>query len=191
MRRRSRSLVVAVAALALAAAACSGDDTSEAAFSFESDDLCGRVSEDEVADMVAAEFDWDGAAAEVEAGPSDCEWELTGPDRGTVLAEDATGWRDFDDNPIDLNRNYQAEGATEYDGDQVEIGEFVIDHPALSEDVVVLNGGFGQFAFGVPPNPEWLALTVLVPGVEDWDDDYENRFFAVADRFLNELGWTQ
>ena len=70
---------------------------------------------------------------------------------------------------------------------------------------MVFNGAFGQFAFGVPPETDWLLLNLDVPGRTDDDnwtscegsittggvatEDYETRFFAVADRFLQELGW--
>ena len=64
------------------------------------------------------------------------------------------------------------------------------------------NGGFGQFAFAAPPDTEWLLLSLDVPGRtgDDWtscdgptggvaSEDYEPRFFFVADHFLEELGW--
>ena len=70
----------------------------------------------------------------------------------------------------------------------------VAGHPAVSDDVVVHNGVFGQFAFGVPPGP-WLRVSIYTEdGDENWDngvayEEYEAHYFALADRFLQELGW--
>ena len=57
--------------------------------------------------------------------------------------------------------------------------------------MVVYSGGFGQYVFWVPPNDEYLKLSGFpLEGSEDGDTaDYEDRFFGVADRFVQELGW--
>lgn len=160
-------------------------------FRFADDDLCEWISEAEVAEFVAAEFDWDGTASELtRPSRAGCEWGLSGGEGGEVIAEDAALWTDFDGNPIDLNEDYQAQGVVAHeDSSEGYIGVFVAGHPALSDGAVVLNGGFGQFAFGVPPRTEWVALSLSVPGEDHWDEQYEAQFFAVADHFLEQLGW--
>jgi hypothetical protein len=62
------------------------------------------------------------------------------------------------------------------------------NHPDLSEGVVVLNGGFGQFAIWVPPINEYLHMEMAVPGYQP-DADFFPRFLGVLDRFANELNW--
>ncbi len=125
---------------------------------------------------------------------------------GSVLVIDGGQSEDFDGNRFDYDAIMEAQGVLDYRG-PVCVGDFVVGHPALSDGVVVFNGGFGQFAFGLPPGTEWLLLYLDVPGRTDEDDwtscegsittggvaseDYEPRFFAVADRFLRELGWVR
>ena len=175
-------------------------------FSFSEHDLCKWVSAAEVAEFVAAEFDWEGMAAEVGAvyDPTvACQWELSSADgtSGSVRVHDGGLSEGFDGNRFDYDAVMKARGVLDYQG-PVCIGEFVVDHPALSDGVVVFNGGFGQFAFGVPPDTEWLLLDLDVPGrtSDDWtscegttggvaSEDYGVRFFAVVDQFLEELGW--
>ena len=87
MRRRVSALLFG----GLVVTACSSDgssgeerseasqaDTEAAVFSFADDDLCERVSEADVAEWVAAEFDWDGTAEEVGSTSAEiaCEWTL-------------------------------------------------------------------------------------------------------------------
>jgi hypothetical protein len=167
----------------------SSDDAEP--FTFADDDLCEWVSEDQVADFVAAEFPWEGTAAEIDdatAPAESCHWRLTSTagDVGDVYAGDATLGEEFAGNAYDLDKVDIAEFDQELG---VEIGAAVTGHPALSDGVVVYNEGFGQFAFGVPPNDEYLTLAVS-PGDDDaWDEDYEARFFGVADRFIRALNW--
>ena len=187
-----------------ASTASSGND-SDAVFSFTDDDLCEWVTEDEVAEFVAAEFDWEGMAAEVEADPTvACQWELSSADgtSGSVRVHDGGLSKGFGGNRFDYDAVMKSRGVLDYQG-PVCVGEFVVDHPALSDGVVVHNGAIGQFAFGVPPDTEWLLLCLDVPGrtSDDWtscddgttggvaSEDYEARFFAVVDQFLEELGW--
>lgn len=187
-----------VAAGVLVAASCGGDGGNDV-FSFAEHDLCEWVSEADVAEWVAAEFDWEGTATEVASTDEfvACEWTLASgeTDDGAVIAGDATLWRDFDDNVYDFAARMAREGVTEYPPPEgrVGIGAWVVGHPAVSDGVVVHNGGFGQFAFGVPPGP-WLQLSDPLHADVDWDDgvasaEYEARYFAVADHFLRELGW--
>ena len=181
--------------LAITVSSCSDDDTNgaEEAFTFAEDDLCVWVSADEVADFVAAEFKWDGTAEveqEAVADPDGCDWTLTST-VGTVgevhAGNAATTWKDFDGNPYD----FEALDVVDFDEDVgVPIGASVSGHPSLSDGVVVHNGGFCQFAFWVPPGDEYLSVTVG-PGDMPLDGETEvaSRSFAVADRFLDELGW--
>ena len=67
----------------------------------------------------------------------------------------------------------------------------VSGHPSLGDGVVVLDGGWGTYTFWVPPEDEYLDVSVSFPREEGdyWDEaDYEARMFRVADRFLQELG---
>jgi hypothetical protein len=185
------SVVTAAAALlALGTLSCSSDDAEP--FTFADDDLCEWISEDQVADFVAAEFDWAGTAAELDeaTGPEvSCQWRLTSTagDYGEVQAGDASLWRDFSGNPSD----FDIVDIVEFDQELglVGIGAAVSGHPALSDGVVVQNGGFGQYAFWVTPNDEYLSFTVRPFDDDAWDEDYEARFFGVADRFMRELNW--
>lgn len=199
---RVRAPMLAGAILLVPAAACGGN--GDDVFSFADDDLCEWVSEDEVAEWVASEFDWRGTASAARTGGAAddgaCEWHLSSTEEGResswVGVEDAAQWRDFDENPYDFGARMTQSGVTAYpppDG-HVEIGAWVIGHPSLTEGVVVHNGGFGMYAFGVPPGP-YLQVSTLLYDSEDWDEgaaiaDYEARFFAVADHFLQELGWS-
>ncbi len=175
-------------------------DSQADVFSFADDDLCEWVSEAEIAEWVAAEFDLDGTASEV--GTTDavvaCEWtiESTDGEEAVVTAGDAALWRGFDGDIYDFTARMADAGVIEYPPPQgsVEIGGWVVGHPAVSDDVVVHNGGFGRFAFGVPPGP-WLQVSIYTEdGDENWDkgvayEEYEAHYFALVDRFLRELGW--
>jgi len=161
----------------------------EGAFTFADDDLCEWVSEDEVAEFVAAEFEWDGTAvlegaSEPEEDPDSCQWRLmsTAGEAGGVTAGNASTWEDFNNEPYDFS---EVE-VVDFNEDLgfVEIGSSAVSgYPSLSDGVVVHSGGFGQYAFWVPPSDEYLYLMVVI---EDGD---EGEFFGVADRFVRELGW--
>jgi len=186
----------AVLLLVVGTSSCSSDDAEP--FTFADDDLCEWVSEDRVADFVAAEFAWEGTAAVIdeETAPQvSCQWRLTGTagGDGEVHAGDASLWTDFSGNAYD----FDTIDIVEFDRELgfVEIGAAVSGHPALSDGAVVHNGGFGQFAFWVPPNEEYLSLTMR-PFDDDawgggaaWGGDDEDGFFGVADRFMRELNW--
>jgi hypothetical protein len=155
--------------------------------------VCEWVSDAEVAEFVAAEFDWDGTATQAEPFPAEaCRWELSGADdpSGYVFVSDTGQWEYFSGRPYDLDAVMEAEGVVDYQGEPVGIGQFVAAHPALSDGVVVHNGGFGQYAFAVPPDTEWLQLGLEVPGADPpGSEDYEDQYFAVVDHFLEDLGW--
>jgi hypothetical protein len=202
-------VLVAVSALLVLGMSVPGCSGERDVLSFADDDLCEWVTEAEVAEFVAAEFDWDGTATEVEAVDDPtvaCRWELSSADGtgGSVLVIDGGQSEDFDGNRFDYDAMMKAQGVLDYQG-PVCVGDFVVGHPALSDGAVVSNWGFGQFAFGTPSVTEWLLLYLDVPGrtsAEDWtscegsittggvaSEDYEPRYFAVADHFLRELGW--
>ena len=157
------------------------------AFSFAADDLCEWVTQEEIAGFIAAAFDWDGTLVEQPTqGPDNSAWELVGNGSGGVSVYDAGQWETFGGNPVD----WGAEDIVEFsddDPDYVEIGATVSGHPALSDGVVVHNGAFGQYAFWVPPRPEYLAFSLDVPGVDNMFE--ADRFFMVADQIIRELGW--
>ena len=176
----------------------------EGAFTFADDDLCEWVSEDEVAEFVAAEFEWDGtavfegaaadryrAAGEPE-DPDSCHWTLTSTagDVGDVLAGNASiTWVDTSGDA----RHYREMEVDDFDEEvgYVEIGSAVSGHPSLSDGVVVYNGAWGRYVFWVPPIDQYLSM--FRPFSSDGDDgdwaEDEARFFGVADRFVQELGW--
>ena len=176
----------------------------EGAFTFADDDLCEWVSAEKVAEFVAAEFEWDGtavlegaaadryrAAGEPE-DPDSCQWTLTSTagDVSDVLAGNASiTWVDTSGNA----RHYREMEVDDFDEEvgYVEIGSAVSGHPSLSDGVVVSNGAFHRYVFWVPPIDQYLRMFVSLPdnmSAEDWADD-EARFFRVADRFVQELGW--
>ncbi|MGA7757839.1 MAG: hypothetical protein WCA57_08320 [Ilumatobacteraceae bacterium] len=171
--------------------------TSEAAedaadvFSFADDDLCTWVTGEEITRLVSAVYPWDGTAAEgVPEPPANCLWRLSGDDGdGYLSAGDAGQWTDFSGQPYDVAA---AEPIVEYSSDDpgfIEIGTAVTGHPALRDGWVVRNAGFGQYAFWMPPEERYLAFSLAVPGVDVNDLFDENRFFAVADELLQQLGW--
>lgn len=189
---RARIAFVAVAAVGLVLASCGG---SAEPFDFATDDLCERVSAEQVAGFVEAAYGWEATAVEKQPvyDEWDCWWELTGTDDadGAVYAGRAE-WFDFDGVPIVLSD--QAGGRVVDFADlgeaSVPIGVAVSGHPSLSEGVVAFNGGFGSFAFGVPPADQYLQIGIHVPvgGDDEWTVA-EPKFFAVADGFVEALGW--
>jgi len=164
----------------------------EGAFTFAEDDLCTWVSEDEVAEFVAAEFAWEGTVVlDPSSGGDGCGWRLTSTDDDVVfdVGAAAARWSLFgpDNTPIGLGEvevvDFDEEAGTV---DDVDTG--VSGHPSLSDGVVVINGGWGNYAFWVPPIDECLELFVSVEPVVP-EGELEARTFGVADRFLQELGW--
>ena len=170
---------VAIAALISVAGGCSDDDGDEQVFSFaEDDDLCAWVTEEEVAEFVAAEFEWDGTATEVE--PDDefaaCHWELsptqprgrTWPTSthsypGLLQVGDAELWRDMDGGP--MGGRLDSWGVVDYEDGVVDEGSFS-GHPDLTQGVVVHQSGFVAHAFAVPPEIEWRAQRAILPTTE-------------------------
>ena len=171
----------------------------EGAFTFADDDLCEWVSEDEVAEFVATEFDDPEVTVVLDENsggpenPDSCQWVLTStaPDEfGSVSAANAElpGAESIAKAgpPVDFDE----------EGGFVEIGSAVSGHPSLSDGVVVYNNAFLRYLFWVPPSEQYLEVSILgYPSEEsadededDWADD-QARVFGVADRFVQELGW--
>ena len=184
-------------ALLGATAACGGDEDNEA-FTFADDDLCEWVSADEVAAFFASAYDWDGTAEALntsDAGPDECRWRLTDLSSGEYL-EVAAG------NAVD-GVLLPYEEITQYEGGPVlALGGTMSGHPALSDGVVVQSAGWGVYSFWVEPRAEYLSLSASrysgegaeVTGVDSAIDEQirveeQNRFFSLADQFVNELGW--
>jgi hypothetical protein len=167
-------------------------ELDEDVFSFGRDDLCQWVTEDEVAEMVSAVYPWEGSAELEEPVVDDalCTWKLTGGDgHGYLYADDASEWVHIGAGPYDFAAELAAEPAVEYrEIGRADVWPFAVSgHPGLSEGVLVHSAGFGQMAFWVPPREEYLAFSMAVPDAGDVYD--EDRFFVVADAFLQELGW--
>ena len=177
----------------------------EGAFTFADDDLCEWVSVEMVAEFVGSEFDdpevtvvLDENSGEPE-NPDSCQWRFlasTAPDEfGSVSAEDAEFlWTDVNS----VNHEYAEAEVVEF-VEQIGVNDSregaVSGHPALSNGVVFFDEGWGLYTFWVPPKDEYLSMSVFFPSEEskeseerDWDD-YEDRVFGVADRFVQELGW--
>jgi hypothetical protein len=147
--------------------------------------LCGWFTADDIAGLIADVFHWTGPVRARPEIASRCGWALqTGTSEGFVTVSDAALWRSFGGGRYDPN----ASAASGYEGGPVEIGATVSGHPALSDDVLVHNGGFGQFAFWCRPERA-LAVSVTVPDDGEWNEEYEARFFAVADTLLHRVGW--
>ena len=189
---RARIAFVAIAAVGLVLGSCGG---SAEPFDFATDDLCERVSADQVAGFVEAAYGWQATAVAKQPvyDEFDCWWELTGTDgeEGTVYAGEAV-WESFGGGPYDITRRMTEEVVDYADTAEafVPIGASVAGHPSLADGVVVHNGGFGQFAFGVPPRDQQLQVMVTVPGGDDEEWEVaEANLFAVADDFLDVLGW--
>lgn len=189
-----RRATLAPALLSVLLAACAGDNLVEA-FDFATDDLCTWVSAEDVGDFVAEAYGWTVVAVDLVTPPSsdgwDCQWKLTGSDggQGEVAAEEVD-WETFGGEPYDIHRAMTDDVAdfAEVDEATVPIGATVMGHPSMGDGVVVHNGGFGQFAFGVPPQDQYLQVSVVLPDEEDWAE-YEPKFFAVANSIIEAPGW--
>jgi hypothetical protein len=196
MRRTDcRSRVLAALLLAATVVACGRNDDGDA-FSFADDELCEWITTDEIAEFFASEYEWEGTAELVntaDAGPDECWWRLS-----------AAGKDDyFEVSAGNAGVVLPYEEIVEYEGGTVPApGGTVSGHPALSKGVVVQSGGWGTYAFWVPPRDEYLSLLMnshsgdsqMVVGVDSSPDEQgrvqaQQRFFAFADQLLQELGW--
>lgn len=171
------------------------NDRAATPFDFEIDDLCTWVSAADVGTFVEEAYGWDVVAVDLSTPPSsdgwDCQWKLSGSngEQGEVAAEEVD-WEWSEDIPYDIHQAMTQDVVDFADIDEawVPIGATVSGHPSLSEGVLVHNGGFGQFAFGVPPRDRYLQVSVRVPDEDDWELT-EPRFLAVANSILEALGW--
>lgn len=160
-------------------------------FSFDTDDLCEWVSVSEVASFVERSFGWEAATEEaVEPADDDweCIWKYTNSDGEDlyVYAGEAE-WISLRGEPIDLAAE-EVVDFTDLTTPWVPVGTAVSGHPSVNPAVVVFNGGFGQFAFGVPPSDQFLQVWLSFDDHEKYGP-FESRFFSVADAFIQELGW--
>lgn len=148
-------------------------------FSFADNDLCEWLSSDTIAELVAAEYEWNGTATAVAFSdlPDGCTWELSGtPDvegLNTVSIGSATP-------PTEPFLTYG-----EFTSSTPQLGVGVRGHPALSEGVIYSYGGFGYASFGVPDHG-YIQMFLWVPG----DEGTEDARLAFADAVIRELGWT-
>jgi hypothetical protein len=137
------------------------------------------LSPDKIAELVAAEYEWNGNATAVAFSdlPDGCTWELSGtPDLeglNTVRIGSATP-------PNEPFLSYD-----ELTSRTSTLGVGVRGHPALSEGVIYAYGGFGYASFGVPAYG-YVQVYLGVPG----DEGTEDARFAFADAVIRELGWT-
>lgn len=191
-----RRATVALALLGLLLAACAGDDRGEP-FDFESDDLCTWIPAEDVGEFVEEAYGWEVIAVDLVTPPSsdawECQWKLTGSDgRPGEVAAEQVDWETFGGLPYQIHEAMTGEVVDFPDLDQswVPIGATVSGHPSMGSGVLVHNGGFGQFAFGVPPQDQYLQVSVAVPDDEDWEVT-EPRFLAVANSMIEALGWLQ
>jgi hypothetical protein len=189
-----RRATLALALLSLLLATCAGDNQAEP-FDFETGDLCTRIPAEDVGEFVEDAFGWAVDAADLVTPPSsdgwECQWKLIGSDGqpGEVAAEEVD-WETFSGGPYDIHRAMTEDIIDFADVEEVwvPIGASVLGHPSLGDGVVVHNGGFGQFAFGVPPRDQYLQVYVQVPDDDDWELT-EPKFLSVANSMLEALGW--
>jgi hypothetical protein len=158
-------------------------------------DLCMPVSPREISAFVEDAFGWEATAVMVEPSDEywDCQWELAGGEgeRGYVWVAHAS-WFDFEGFPI-VTSGPSGERVVDFadlEEPQIPVGALVSGHPSLTEGVLVYDGGFGAYAFGVPPRDQFVQISVNVPLIdeEEWSL-VEPRFFAFADSYIEELGW--
>jgi hypothetical protein len=149
-------------------------------FSFARNDLCEWLSPDTIAELVAAEYDWDGTASEVASTdlPDGCAWKLSGTPDAAGLDTVSIGSAPPPQEPF-LNYDDLTSGTSEF-------GVGVRGHPALSDGVIYYYEGFGYAAFGLPEHG-YIQVYLWVPG----DEGSEDARFAFADAVIRELGWTQ
>ena len=191
-------LLLMLLATGLVLSSCSDDGELSNAdqvttFSFDEHDLCEWVSAEEIAGFVSSQFDWDGdvveseppvdVAAYEERGEVACSWRLNGDDDGhvTVFAPTALDVGDETHDFADVDV-----------GVPLLVGGPVRGHPSLSTGVVYFTEPYHNTAFGVLASDNYLIASFELPDLEhrqisqadSWD-----RWFAVADQIIGELGW--
>lgn len=150
-----------------------------AVFSFGRDRLCDWFSAEKIAELVAAEYDWNGTATE--RGPEryglGCAWTLSGEgERNGVVLEHAT--------PAEAPF---VEHVPENGYSGAEYGVGVSGHPELSDGVIYYRGNMTAASFGVPDRG-FVTVLIWVPGDDEFM--YGAKHFAFADAVVQELGWT-
>ena len=149
------------------------------AFSFADTDLCKWLTPDKISELVEAEYKWVGTATETGRGdlPGGCVWELSGTPEIEGLNTVSIGSAPAPEGPI---LEY-----SDLDDGFADFGVGVRGHPALSDGVIYVVGGFGYVAFGVPEFG-YVQVNPWVPG----DEGTEDARFALADGVIQALGWT-
>lgn len=159
------------------------------AFSFAEHDLCEWITPERIAEIVAAEYDWEGTATEFDGNtgfppPGGCGWVLSGdpvsdPFANVAIWDGSSSYPEFD----------VAVDYDDFDPDGIEFGEWVAGHPALSDGALFALGGWGAVRFGFPSQGQVIEMMLDVPG-EEFREDYWTSMASVADRLMTELGWT-
>lgn len=177
-----RRVIAVLAVLGMLLAGCSSGEE----FVLGEDDLCEWVSGEDVAGFVEAEFGWVATADGVTTEDAGCRWKLVDSEGvdGWVWAHEAR-WVDFDSNPIDL-ATWEVEDYADLDDTFVPPGSAVVGYPSVGEGMVIVNGGFGQYAFSIPPGDRFLQVEVSVPEEEDWDT-FEPKLYSIADSIIESL----
>ena len=200
--RSAVSAIVVLSVLALGAGACGDDDDETEVFSFMTDDLCGWISEAEVAEFVREAYaqsgvEWNGGVAAAE--PDGSAWDLPGRDYcrwvptggGYVIARGLDPSMFFD--PVEEF----SEIADEV-GSLGFAGFAVSGHPDLADGVIAANAAFGRYGFWLEGTDEVLGLEAVLEQVAedplepdgiDWAQQ-QRMLFHIANSFLTEMGWT-
>jgi hypothetical protein len=82
--------------------------------------------------------------------------------------------------------------------DYADVGRSIADgpvlgHPSLSVDVAYFIEPYHNTAFGVPAADTYLIASFELPDLDSPDiswDDHTDRWYAVADQIMGEIGWT-
>ena len=199
--RSARALPMIVSLAMLCLTSCSDDDTAQSTPTTteesasaptttdqltERDDLCQRVTDDEVVEFVsAAGFAVDGPAA------ASAPWaDATGWDCGWRFASGEELQLGVRNRPGRLDALQQRNAIVEYEepGQIMEPGAIVSGHPALSDGVIVENNAFLRFAFLTAAHDEELHLTFVTEDAGN-EASYETAVMALADSVLDDLGW--
>lgn len=159
---------------------------------FGEDDLCERVTEEDVTGYARDAYEavganWEGSAELigehwVEGSIEyECGWGLSGSE-GLILAYTWPAPEASDEEVIvyaDLTEPY------------IPMSGTVSEHPEFDDDVLITNHAFGRYGFWVPTTDDQLVLFVNLEGdLELEDEQWEVPLFVVANGFLEDMNWT-
>lgn len=159
-----------------------------AVFVHGEDDLCEWITEEDVARFareahaaIGAEWDGEAALSQADWGEAECHWMLLqGYERGGVSAEFVSVRADNHDDVVDYA------DLLEFNSLQ---GEPVSGHPDLPAGVLLVGQAYGRYAFWLPGMDDAVMLTVHLDQADQ--DAHDTALFAVANGFLEALGWTE